>query len=57
MRLWIERESQDRWTYYSLTRLSGSTMLARPVLERSYVNRAEAMFRYLTGTERQQGAD
>ena len=56
MRLWLERRSQDQWTYYSLTRLSGSTMLARPALERSYANRAEAMFRYLTGAERQQGA-
>jgi hypothetical protein len=56
MQLWLERRSQDQWTYYSLTRLSGSTMLARPALERSYANRAEAMFRYLTGAERQQGA-
>jgi hypothetical protein len=49
IRLWLERESPDRWTYYSLTRLSGSTLLARQALERSYANRAEAMFRYLTG--------
>ena len=54
MRLWLERQSRDQWTYYSLTRLSGSTMLARPALERSYANRAAAMFRYLTGAERQQ---
>ncbi|MGI9414578.1 MAG: DUF6675 family protein, partial [Hyphomicrobiales bacterium] len=56
MRLSIERESEGRWTYYSLTRLSGSTLLARTALERSYANRAEAMFRYLAGAERQQGA-
>lgn len=36
MRLWIEREAEDRWTYYSLTRLSGADLLARPTLERSY---------------------
>ena len=53
MRLWIERESEGRWTYYCLTRLSGSTLLARTTLERSYANRAEAMFRYLAGIERQ----
>lgn len=56
VRLWIEREADDGWTYYSLTRLSRSAMLARPALERSYTNRAEAMFRYLTGVERQQEA-
>lgn len=53
MRLWLERQSHDQWSYYSLTRLSGSTMLARPALEHSYVNRAKAMFRYLIGAERQ----
>lgn len=51
VRLWIEREVEDRWRYYSLTRLSGSAVLARPALERSYVSRAEAMFRYLIGVE------
>ncbi len=56
MRLWIEREAEDRWTYYSITRLSGATILARPVLERSYASRAEAMFRYLTSSERRQRA-
>ena len=57
MRLWIERETGDRWTYYSLTRLSGATLLARPALKRSYVSRAEAMFHYLIGVERQGRAD
>ena len=52
MRLWVERETGDRWTYYSLTRLSGAALLARPTLKRSYVSRAEAMFRYLIGVER-----
>lgn len=52
VRLWIERETDDRWRYYSLTRLSGTALLARPALKRSYVSRAEAMFRYLIGVER-----
>lgn len=57
MRLWIERESEDRWNYYSLTRLSGSAMLARPALQPSYANRADAMYRYLIGAMHQQGTD
>ena len=48
MRLWIQREADDRWTYYSLTRLSGAALLAHPDLKRSYVSRAKAMFRYLS---------
>lgn len=55
VRLWLERQAQDQWTYYSLTRLSGSALLAREALERSYSHRAQAMFRYLTGIEPQQG--
>ncbi len=53
VRLWIEREAEDRWTYYSLTRLSGTGLLAHPAMRRSYVSRAEAMFRYLIGVESQ----
>jgi hypothetical protein len=56
MRLWLERQSPDQWTYYSLTRLSGSALLARPALERSYANRAEAMFRHLTSADRLENA-
>ena len=52
VRLWIEREADDRWTYYSLTRLSGAGLLARSAMKRSYVSRADAMFRYLIGVER-----
>ena len=52
VRLWIERETGNRWRYYSLTRLSGAALMARPTLKRSYVSRAEAMFRYLIGVER-----
>ena len=57
MRLWIERESEGRWTYYSLTRLSGSAMLARPAMQPSYVNRADAMYRYLIGAMHRQDTD
>jgi hypothetical protein len=57
MRLWIEREADEGWTYYSLARLSGSAMLARPALERSYANRATAMFHYLTGVAHPQATD
>jgi hypothetical protein len=51
VRLWIEREADDHWTYYSLARLSGTGLLARSAMKRSYVSRAEAMFRYLADVE------
>lgn len=50
MHLWLERESGQIWTYYSLTRLSGSKLLAKPALERSYMNRAAAFFHFLADT-------
>lgn len=50
MQLWVEREAGKVWTYYSLTRLSGSSLLANPALERSYMNRAAAFFHFLAAT-------
>lgn len=50
MQLWVEHEAGEVWTYYSLTRLSGSSLLANPALERSYMNRAAAFFHFLTAT-------
>lgn len=50
MQLWVEHEAGEIWTYYSLTRLSGSPLLAKPALERSYMNRAAAFFHFLAAT-------
>ncbi len=50
MQLWLERETGKIWTYYSLTRLSGSSLLAKAALERSYMNRAAAFFHFLAAT-------
>jgi hypothetical protein len=50
-RFWLQREAGDIWTYYSLSRLAGSSLLGSGFLRRSYANRAAAMFHFLTATE------
>ncbi|MGH1478606.1 MAG: DUF6675 family protein [Geminicoccales bacterium] len=50
MHLWLEGDRGQTWSYYSLTRLSGSKLLARSTLRRSYMNRAAALFHFLAAT-------
>jgi len=45
----LDRESQDVWRYYSLTRTSKNASLLTAGYEASSINRAVAFYRYLAG--------
>ncbi len=45
----LERESPHVWRYYSLSRAGDGPVLLAESHEKSYVNRAVALFRYLAG--------
>ncbi len=45
----LERESADMWRYYSLSRAGSGPVLLAEFHEKSYVNRAVALFRYVAG--------
>jgi hypothetical protein len=45
----LERQTSNKWGYYSLARTSASTSLLIGGHEASYINRAVALFRYIAG--------
>jgi len=45
----LDRESQDVWRYYSITRTSRDANLLTAAFEASSINRAVAFYRYLAG--------